>query len=178
MPTQPRIIRLHRKTEQKLLSLKKEAEQDGEYRVAKRIHAVLLNNQEKSSVEISKIIHSSRSKVSEWLKNYEIYGYEALLEGQRSGRQPLLNADQRSFLGDIIDNGPVAYGSVWSSLMIAQVIRDEFSVDYHPGHVRKLLKRMNYSMQKPKRVLVKADDAQRNRWRRYIYPNIKKKLVT
>lgn len=44
MPTQPRIIRLHRKTEQKLLSLKREAEQDGEYRVAKRIHAVLLSN--------------------------------------------------------------------------------------------------------------------------------------
>jgi transposase len=180
MPNQPRIIRLHRKTEQKLLSLKREAEQEGEYRVAKRIHAVLLSNQEKSSIEISKIIHSSRSKVSEWLKNYELYGYEALLEGQRSGRPSLLSADQRSFLGDIIDNGPVTYGfrsAVWSSLMIAQVIRNEFSVDYHPGHVRKLLKNMNYSMQKPKRVLVKANDAQRNRWRRYIYPNIKKKPV-
>lgn len=178
MPTQPRIIRLHSKTEKKLLTLKKEAEQDGEYRVAKRIHAILLSNQQKTSVEISKIIHSPRSKVSEWLRNYEMYGYEALLEGHRSGRQSQLDIDQCSFLGDIIDNGPVAYGfssAVWSSLMITQVIRDEFCVSYHPGHVRKLLKKMNYSMQKPKRVLVRANDAQRNRWRRYVYPNIKKK---
>ena len=46
MPTTARIIKLHPKTREKLTFLKKEAEQSGEYRVAKRIHAVLLNHQE------------------------------------------------------------------------------------------------------------------------------------
>ena len=68
------------------MELKNEAEQDGEYRVAKRIHAIILNYQENTSGQIAKILNSSRSKVSEWLKNYESYGYEALLEGYRSGR--------------------------------------------------------------------------------------------
>lgn len=178
MPANPRIIKLHPKPKKKLIALKNEAEQDGEYRVAKRIHAILLNHQENTSGQIAKILSSSRSKVSEWLKNYESYGYEALLEGYRSGRPCELKKFQLAKLAGIIDGGPVAYGynsGVWTSIMISDVIHDEFFVDYHPGHVRKLLKDMQYSMQKPKRILARADEAQKMRWKRYIYPNFKKK---
>lgn len=178
MPAHPRIIKLHPKTKNKLISLKKAAEQEGEYRVAKRIHAILLNHQEKSSVQIAKILNSSRSKVSEWLRNYESYGYEALLEGYRSGRPCELKKTQINKLAGIIDRGPVSYGynsAVWTSIMISDVIQDKFSVDYHPGHVRKLLKQMEYSMQKPKRILAKSDELQKMRWKRYVYPGIKKK---
>lgn len=178
MPNSPRIIKLHKKTRCNLILLKKESEQAGEYRVAKRIHAVLLNDQENTSTDISKILHAPRSCVSEWLKNYEEHGYEALLEGQRSGRNSELSSEQLTELGDIIDSGPIAYGytsAIWSSLMIRDIIRNEFSVDYHAGHVRKLLHKMNFSVQKPKRILARADDEQKNKWRRYIYPNIKKK---
>jgi hypothetical protein len=65
MPTTPRIIKLHAKTRNKLITLKKEAEQAGEYRVAKRIHAVLLNDQEYTSTTIADMLNASRSKVSE-----------------------------------------------------------------------------------------------------------------
>ncbi len=40
----PRTLRLHPMTAKKLLRLRGEAEEDGAYRVARRIHAVLLNN--------------------------------------------------------------------------------------------------------------------------------------
>ena len=178
MPTQPRIIKLHVKTRKNLLSLKKEAEQVGEYRVAKRIHAVLLNSEQNTSTTIAKLLHAPRSKVSSWLKDYEDYGYDALLEGQRSGRIPLLNEDKKIELGDIIDSGSIAYGftsAVWTSIMIGQVINDEFGINFHPGHIRKILKTMNFSMQKPKHVLARADEEQKNKWKRYLYPNIKKK---
>jgi transposase len=49
---------------------------------------------------------------------------------------------QQQQLGDILDSGPVAYGldtGIWTSLMIARAIEAEFGVQYHPGHVRKLL---------------------------------------
>jgi transposase len=178
MPARPRLIKLHSKTRTKLILLKKEAEQTGEYRVAKRIHAVLLNHQENTSGQIAVMLHAPRSKVSEWLKNYEQYGYESLLEGQRSGRPSELSAKQLIDLGDIIDSGPIAYGytsAIWSSIMIRDIIQNEFSIDYHPGHIRKLLNKMNFSVQKPKRILARADEDQKSKWRRYIYPNIKKK---
>lgn len=180
MPTRPRIIKLHPKTKTKLLQLKKAAEESGEYRVAKRIHAVLLNGEENSSPHIAKLLNAPRSKVSLWLKNYEQYGYDALLEGYRIGRPGQLNEKNKIILAGIIDNGPIAYGftsAVWTSIMLGEVIRNEFGIVFHPGHVRKILMNMNYSMQKPKRILARANEAEKMRWRRYIYPAIKKKRV-
>ncbi|EQD72875.1 ISXoo2 transposase, partial [mine drainage metagenome] len=96
----------------------------------------------------------------------------------RSGRPTELTAAQRQALADIIESGPVAYGfdcGVWTSPRITRVIEEEFGVRYHPGHVRKFLHRMNFSVQRPRRVLVRADPVRQNRWQRYDYPGLKKK---
>jgi transposase len=174
----PRILQLHPSTYQRLVRLSKEAERDGAYRVAKRLQAVLLNSQGRSSGELAEILRAPRSKVSEWLARYQGHGLEGLLEGQRSGRPAPLTSAQRQQLGDILDSGPVAYGldtGVWTSPMIAWVMREEFGVDYHPGHVRKLLHAIGFSVQRPKRILARADRAQQDRWHRRTYPNLKKK---
>ena len=69
-----RYVRLSSKKAHELSALKKEAERDGAFRVAKRIHAVLLNHQRHSSGEIANILEAPRSKVSLWLGQYEEYG--------------------------------------------------------------------------------------------------------
>lgn len=174
----PRILRLHPSTLRRLVRLTKEAERDGEYRVAKRLRAVVLNAEGHSSGEIARILKAPRSKASEWLQLYETHGVEGLLEGHRCGRPPGLDAKQRQELEDILDSGPVAYGldtGIWTSPMIAWVIEEEFGIQYHPGHVRKILPDIGFSVQRPKRVLAKADTAAQDRWRRYTYPNLKKK---
>ena len=174
----PRFLHLHYKTVEKLRRLKKEAEQDGAYRVAKRIHAILLNNDGKTSGEIAGILDAPLSRVSQWLRDYEERGYEALLEGYRSGRNSKLTEQQKNMLGDIIDSGPVAYGflsGVWTSPMISRIIEEEFDVSYQPGHVRKLLYQMDFSIQRPRRELAKADKEKQDKWHRYTYPVSKKK---
>jgi len=174
----PRMVHLHYKTVEKLFRLKKEAEVDGAFRVARRIHAVILNHEGKTSGDITNILKTPRSRVSEWLKNYEYYGYEGLLEGYRLGRPPELREHECSTLCDIIDSGPVAYGflgGVWTSPMIARVIEQEFAVSYHPGHVRRLLRQLGFSIQRPKRTLSRANPEKQDLWHRYTYPNIKKK---
>ncbi len=174
----PRCIFLHPKTVQRLSRLRAEAEQEGAYRVAKRIHAVLLNADGYTSGRIAEILKAPRSKASVWLANYESYGEDGLLEGHRSGRPPELSVVQRKSLGDVIESGPVAYGldsGVWTSPMIGRIIKEEFGVTYHPGHVRKLLATMGFSLQRPRRLLARANAVEQNRWRRWTYPNIKKK---
>src|SRR6516165_8185772 len=81
----PRVVRLHPGTYRRLLRLSKEAERDGAYRVAKRLQAVLLNSQGRTSGELAEVLQAPRSKVSEWLARYQAHGVEGLLEGQRSG---------------------------------------------------------------------------------------------
>lgn len=174
----PRFLRLHPRTYERLLRLRREAERDGAYRVAKRLHSVVLNADGQTSGRIAELLNAPRSKVSEWLSNYEAHGVDGLLEGFRSGRPPRLSQVQRVALDDIVESGPVAYGmdtGIWTSPMIARVIEEEFGISYHPGHVRKLLDQMGFSVQRPKRLLAKANPADQERWRRRTYPNIKKK---
>jgi len=172
----PRMVHLHHKTVEKLFRLKKEAEVDGAYRVARRIHTVILNHEGKTSGDIANMLKTPRSRVSEWLKNYEYYGYEGLLEGYRPGRPAQLMEQQRSVLCDIIDSGPVAYGflsGVWTSPMIARVVEQEFAVSYHAGHVRRLLRQLGFSVQRPRRTLARANPEKQGRWHRYTYPKAK-----
>jgi len=172
-----RYLRLSERKAQELSALKKEAERDGAIRVAKRIHAVLLNHQRHSSGEIAKVLEAPRSKVSLWLRQYDEHGWEALLEGHRSGRPRLLDAQQREGLCGILDSGPVAYGfvsGVWTSPMIARVLQEEYQVKYHPGHVRKLLKDLGFSVQRPRKLLARGDPVLQDRWQRYTYPRLKK----
>lgn len=177
----PRLIRLHPSTCKRLLRLRSEAERGGAYRVAKRLHAVILNSEGKTSGALVDILKAPRSRVAEWLANYEAHGVEGLLEGYRSGRPSLLSDVQLTSLSDIVDSGPVAYGfdaGIWTSPMITRVIQEEFGVAYHPGHVRKLLDRIGFSMQRPRRVLARGEPAAQDRWHRYTYPRIKKKPAT
>lgn len=173
-----RMLHLHFQTRRRLERWKREAEADGAYRVAKRLHAVLLNNDGCSSGNIAAILEAPRSKVSQWLSDYEQFGHEGLLEGQRSGRPAQLDDQQKVALGEIIDRGPLSRGfasGVWSAPMIGRVITEEFEVEYTSRHVRRLLREMGFSVQRPKRILARANRAAQQRWRRYTYPNLKKK---
>ncbi|MBI4026412.1 MAG: winged helix-turn-helix domain-containing protein [Verrucomicrobia bacterium] len=58
--------------------------------------------------------------------------------------------------------------------MIVAVIEEEFGVGYRPGHVRKLLPQMGFSVQRLRRHLAQADPQLQNRWRRYTFPRLKK----
>jgi transposase len=174
----PRFLHLHPSTSRRLIRLSKEAERDGAYRVAKRLKAVALNSQGRTSGELADILQAPRSKVSEWLAQYDAHGVEGLLEGHRSGRPAGLSPRQREQLSDILDSGPVAYGldtGIWTSPLIAWIIEEEFGVQYHPGHVRKLLHELQFSVQRPHRVLIRANPAEQDRWHRYTYPRLKKK---
>jgi transposase len=174
----PRLLRLHPSTYQRLLRLSKEAERDGAYRVAKRLRAVVLNSEGHTSGELAAILPAPRSKVSAWLQQYQTHGVAGLLEGYRPGRPSALTARQQQQLGEILDRGPAAYGldrGIWTSPLIAWVIEEEFGVHYHPGHVRKLLPAWGFSVQRPRRVLARADAAAQDRWHCHTYPALKKK---
>ena len=175
---QARLLHLHFRTYDKLRRLKQKADTDGAHRVAKRLHAITLNHDGLSSGAIAHLLDAPRSKVSQWLSDYEHFGYEALLEGQRSGRPGQLTQQQQVQLEDIIDSGPTSWGflsGVWSAPMVARVITEEFGIDYTARHVRRLLHQWGFSVQRPRRKLMRANPGEQNRWRRYTYPRLKKK---
>ena len=168
----------NKKTLRNLMALRKQAQVDKAPRVALRIQGIMLSLEKHSVSDIAQLLHVHRSSIHAWIMSWNAYGKEGLYEGHRSGRPSALTDKDKEQLKDIVDSGSVAYGlqtGVWTSPIIAQVIEEEFAVRYHPGHVRKLLKQMGFSVQRPTTKLVQADPQKRNKWTRYTYPNLKKK---
>ncbi len=177
----PIFARGNERSVQSLLQLRKEAIKDQEPRVAQRFHAIALSIEGHTTSQIAESLKVHRSSVPLWIEQWNRHRERGLLEGHRAGRPGELKPAQREQLQDILDSGPVAYGletGIWTSPVISRVIADEFDVDYHPGHVRKLLKQLGYSVQRPTTRLVQADPDRKNRWVRYTYPRLKKKPGT
>ena len=175
---QPVFARGAPKTARLLLQLRKEAIQDEEPRVAQRFHAIALSIEGYTTSQIAQSLKVHRSSVPLWIQQWNKEREKGLLEGHRQGRPSGLAVKQQEQLQDILDSGPVAYGletGIWTSPVISRVIAEEFGVHYHPGHVRKMLKRWGYSVQRPTTRLVQADPAEKSRWIRYTYPRLKKK---
>jgi transposase len=167
----------NQRTAQRLLRLRRQATHEKVPRVAQRLHGILLSLEGHTPPQIARLLKVHRSTVPLWIEHWNQHGDEGLWEGLRTGRPPRLDPKQRETLADILDSGPVAYGletGIWTSPSIAQIIREEFGADYHPGHVRKLLRQLGYSVQRPTTRLVQADLRQKRKWVRSTYPNLKK----
>ncbi len=174
----PVFARGNSRTAQLLLQLRKEAIKDQEPRVAQRFHAIALSVEGYTTTQIAQSLKVHRSSVPLWIEQWNHQREVGLLEGHRSGRPSGLTRAQQEQLQDILDSGPVAYGletGLWTSPVISGVIAEEFDLHYHPGHVRKMLRRLGYSVQRPTTRLVQANPAEKNRWVRYTYPRLKKK---
>lgn len=161
----------------KLKKILSECEQNNNLRLWKRIKSILLYLKNKSPEEIVEIMDVCQRSVYYWISHYNENAVESLFEGKHTGRPAQLGQEQLKQLADIIDSAPVAYGfetGIWTSKIIREVIKQEFGVIYHDAHVRKILYKLGFSVQDPRKKLAFADENLRQKWIRGTYPALKK----
>ena len=93
------------------------------------------------------------------------------------GRPSFLSAKQLRRLEKVLDQGAYAHGyaeDYWTAGRIGHVIWELFGVRYESSGVWRLLQRMGWSSQKPQRQPLARDDTAIRRWKRYVWPRIKK----
>jgi transposase len=64
---------------------------------------------------------------------------------------------------------------LWTCARVAHLIQHEFGIQYHPGHVWKILVRLGWSPQRPTGRARERNEEEIRRWRRVRWPAIKKK---
>ena len=77
------------------------------------------------------------------------------------GRQPKLSAEERAQLPGVLAQGAEAFGfrgQVWTSGRVAQVIKRQFGVKYHPAHCSRILRALKHSVQKPVQRATQRDE--------------------
>ncbi len=144
----------------------------------KRFRAVLSYIEGTSAIETAKKLKTGRSCVNKWIRWYVTAGPEGLLTQDSPGSPPKLDAERLGELAIIIEAGPMAAGytsGVWTGPMVGDLIQKRFGVQYHHQYIPRLLARMQFSIQRPRKRLARADaDAQRE-WVEKRLPAIKKK---
>ena len=127
--------------------------------------------------DIAEMLGVSEGAVSQWMKMERVAGPAALAARPHTGAPRRLDDVQCRELLQILTKGAVAYGfrgEVWSCPRIACVIAREFGVSYHQGHVWRLLKRLHWTLQKPRPKAAQCEQAQVERWRTQTWPSLKK----
>jgi transposase len=145
----------------------------------RRLAAVKLFGEEFNNSEISRRLKVCNQTVSRWRKQYAAGGKSALYKAGRAGRKPLLSAADQQRLVELLQQGPERLGfetPLWTCWRVAHLIEKEFGISYHSGHVWKLLRALNWSVQRPVgRALERDEDAIRE-WKSKRWPALKKSL--
>lgn len=140
-----------------------------------------LLQQGKGIREVARLLGVTPTSVVRWKEALEEGGLEALKAKPHPGRPPALSLEQKEALAALLRQGPLAAGfttDLWTLERVAQVIKEHFAIEYHPGHVWYLLRDLGWSPQKPDRRARERNEDAITAWRDETWPQIKKPPTT
>ena len=143
----------------------------------RRFKAMRLLDQGCNQSETARRLRVARQTVSEWRRQYLKQGPAGLRKAGRAGRKPLLDARQLERLVSLLLEGPEAHGfptPLWTCPRVARLIADEFGVDYHEGHVWKILQALHWSPQRPVGKARERNEEAIHTWKHQTWRRIKK----
>jgi len=128
---------------------------------------------------IARLLSVSRQSVMRWYRAWRKGGRPALRAAGRAGRKPRLSREQMVRVEAALRQGPRAHGfrtNLWTLPRVAHVIKRLTGVQYHPGHVWRLLGAINWTLQRPAKRARERNSAAIQHWITSRWPTVKKTL--
>lgn len=122
-------------------------------------------------------LHVSRQSVSRWYQQWKRAGADGLRAAGRAGRKPRLASQQLQQIDEQLRRGARAHGfrtELWTLPRVALLIQRQTGVSYHPGHVWKILRAMDWSLQRPARRARERNSEKIRQWVAQRWPAVKK----
>ncbi len=129
---------------------------------ARRLRAARMLAKGMNQAEVARRVGVHRQSVSRWARQLERAGRSGLKRAGRAGRKPRLGPRDRERIAQALKRGPepLGYGTnLWTAVRVARLIEQECGVQYHPGHVWKLLRQLGWSCQQPTGWALERDEA-------------------
>jgi transposase len=161
-----------------LEQLRDEARSSDDLAMWLRAQAVLAYVAKKRVVDVADQLDVGESSVRNWILWYAREGAHGLRSAKRGRSTPKLNPEQLAELAAVLDAGPLAAGfsaGMWTGKMVASLIKSKFNVSFHPQSVPRLLHKMGFSVQRPRKRLARADPIAQTVWKEERLPALKKK---
>ena len=143
------------------------------------------DDDDKTPAEIAAFLGVDDQTVREWRRAYRRAGGgdagRAALKSRRpTGRPRKLTDAQRQELPALLEQGPAAHGYgeayLWTTKLIARLIKDRFGVEHHHDHVGVILHELGVTPQVPARRAKERDEARITQWREELWPALLKKV--
>jgi transposase len=129
---------------------------------------------------IARLLGASRQSVMRWYRAWRKGGRAALRAAGRAGRKPRVTPAQMVEVGAALRQGPRAHGfrtNLWTLPRVARVIKQLTGVQYHPGHVWRLLGALDWTLQRPAKRAKERNEAAIEYWKTTRWPAVKKTLA-
>jgi len=120
-----------------------------------------------SQAEVARRVGAHRQSVGQWAAELRAKGRAGLKQAGRAGRKPRLSPPELKKIEQGLKQGPevLGYGtSLWTSARVAHLIDRECGVQYHPGHVWRILRQLGWSCQRPTGLSI-THNSGRDGWR-------------
>jgi transposase len=145
----------------------------------RRMTAAKLLHRGVRQADVARQVKVSRESVRRWSNQIAKQGATGLKKAERAGRRPRLSAAELEKLEALLREGPEKAGfpnGLWTLDRIAQVIRRDFKVNYHSGHVWWILReKLGWSCQRPVGRARERNEAAIRDWKENTWPALKKK---
>lgn len=128
--------------------------------------------------EISRRLDVPRQTVSRWILAYKTSGKKALLWNGKKGRPPKLSPEAMKNVEKSLLRGPKAFGyknDLWTLRRVGKLIADQEKITYDQATVWRVLKKMNWSPQRPAKKAIQRNEEAIEIWRKKRWPQVKKK---
>lgn len=114
----------------------------------------------------------------EWHRAWSKEGAEALKAKTKPGPVAKFSEADMAVLATALRRGPVAHGydnDLWNLPRVGRLITETFQRKVSPSEVWRLLRRMRWSPQKPRRQARERDEANIQEWKDQCWPQLKAK---
>ena len=144
----------------------------------RRMTAARLIERGQSEAEVARRLGVSRQSVNRWAQTLATAGRAGLQRAARAGRPPKLSATELRQVEHCLQQGAEYFGytsGLWTLGRVAKLIEQQWAVRYDPSQVWRLLRRLNWSCQRPSGRALERDEQRIARWKKVEWPRIKKK---
>ncbi len=144
----------------------------------RRLQAGQLFAKDCAAPEVARRLGVARQVAYRWQEAWAQGGPAALASKGPAGPKPKLTTKQTQQVVQALLAGPMAQGyktALWTLPRVALLIKELTGVDYHPGHVWRLLGASGFSCQRPERRAVERDEKAIRHWKREVWPALKKR---